>query len=868
MKKTSRWVALALVCWAPLASAAHFKLFVLTGQSNSLGTTAGGEADPSPGTDPADQHIQFCWHNLASATQSLGDSGGTFTTLRAQQGGYYAGSATHWGPEIAFGRTLYRAGVRNFGIVKASRGGGGNSYWYKSAPDHHMYTHVVNTASNAAAILTDQGHTYEFSGLLYLQGESDSTTEAAEAGNRLKMLVDNLRVDLPNAGAMFGVIGGIAAADTGNGARDAVRANQQAIAQTVDYVDYFSNLDLQSKLYDSLHFNKAAKLTVGERYTQAFFAANVVARHYGKLVFIGDSITQGGNGHPGYRYTVFSHLANRGVAINPATGYKFTGSLTGAYQNSALSTPGINGQVFENVHEGHWGWRAAWECARVALPAGRYNVNNLGAGTLLNWTGQSASFTTADAGTLTYAGTTYVPDTVSILVGINDLADGLAPTQVANDLGTLIDQLRAANPNVRIHLNKVLHTSQGEPRDTQVNTLNGLLPALVTAKNAAQTNSPVWLVDADAGFNPATQTYDGVHPNASGETYVGDRIAASLGLRVTPEPPGTQPPPHIEGGSGTFSSRFEGHEIWSGTSFLNNWKQTGTLTKTLSEASDLNIVNPGAGGAWIEGTDTAWDTGNHGVWTFEIRLKFNANPNGVILWLGTDTKRILVEMYASRTKDHNDGGAAFDTAHNNLDGQFHNFRVAHDAPNGKYHVWRDGVRLSPLQGASYDQTAAESRLVFGDYTSGTFGNNFDVTVDYIRFDFTGAYLPTGADADTDGLPDSWEYRYFGDVTTAVASNDADADGHSNAAEYTANTDPRDPASVFKASAIDRQGAAIQISVTSSAQRNYTLWRSLSLDSTTIWTPIAGPIAGLDGTLILTDSEPSSQTYYRISASLP
>jgi len=556
------------------------------------------------------------------------------------------------------------------------------------------------------------------------------------------------------------------------------------------------------------------------------------------------------------------------VAINPAAGYKFTGSVTGAYQNSALSTPGINGQTFENVHEGHWGWRAAWECARVPLPAGRYNVNNLGAGTLLNWTGQSTSFATANAGTLTYTGATYVPHTVSILVGINDLADGIAPAQVANELGTLIDQFRAANPNVRIHLNRVLHTTQGEPRDTQVNTLNSLLPALVAAKNAAQTNSPVWLVDADTGFNPATQTYDGIHPNSSGETYVGDRIAASLGLLVTPEPPGTLPPPHIEAGSASFSSRFEGDEIWNGTGFLNNWKQTGTLTRALSEASDLNIVNPGAGGAWIEGTDTAWNNGNHGVWTFEIRLKFNANPNGVILWLGTDTKRILVEMYASHTKDHSDGGVAFDVAHNNLDGQFHVFCVAHDAPNGRCHVWRDGVRLSPLQGAAYDQTAAESRLIFGDYTSGTFGNNFDVTVDYIRFDFTGAYLPAGADADTDGMPDSWEYCYFGDVTAAAASSDDDADGHSNAAEYAANTDPRDSASVFKASAIERQGGAVQISLVSSAQRKYTLWRSPALGPTAVWSAIAGPTVGRDGPLVLTDNESSGKNYYRLSVSLP
>jgi hypothetical protein len=193
--------------------------------------------------------------------------------------------------------------------------------------------------------------------------------------------------------------------------------------------------------------------------------------------------------------------------------------------------------------------------------------------------------------------------------------------------------------------------------------------------------------------------------------------------------------------------------------------------------------------------------------------------------------------------------------------------VAHDAPNGKYHVWRDGVRLSPLQGVAYDQSAAESRLIFGDYTSGTFGNNFDVTVDYIRFDFTGAYLPAGADADSDGMPDAWEYRWFGDVTSAVASSDADADGHSNVAEYISNTDPRDAASVFKVGAIERLGGEVQISVVSSAQRNYTLWRASALGPGAVWSAIAGPTVGLDGTLVLTDNESSSGSFYRISASL-
>ena len=107
------------------ARATHYRLFVLTGQSNSLGTTNAGEADPGPGSDPGDAHIPFFWSNIADATHPIGDSGGAFLTLRDQQGGYYTGSATHWGPEINFGRTLYRAGVRDFAIIKATAAAAG-----------------------------------------------------------------------------------------------------------------------------------------------------------------------------------------------------------------------------------------------------------------------------------------------------------------------------------------------------------------------------------------------------------------------------------------------------------------------------------------------------------------------------------------------------------------------------------------------------------------------------------------------------------------------------------------------------------------------------------------------------------------------
>lgn len=264
------WLLLSLLVGTlslPSASAAHLKLFVLTGQSNSLGTTDGDGGDPAPGSDPTDQEVRFFWHNLANATKSLGDSGGEFTTLREQQGGFYKGSATHWGPEIGLGRRLHRAGVRDFGIIKASRGGGGNSLWAKTAPNHHMYDHVVKTVTTATSSLTRAGHTFEIAGLLYLQGESDSAAEAAVADTRIKELADHLRRELPNAKSLHVVIAGIAAAGA---TRDVVRARHAALAAESGSFSFFPTTDLRQHLPDQLHFNKTAKLVVGERFADAW----------------------------------------------------------------------------------------------------------------------------------------------------------------------------------------------------------------------------------------------------------------------------------------------------------------------------------------------------------------------------------------------------------------------------------------------------------------------------------------------------------------------------------------------------------------------------------------------------------------------
>ena len=54
-----------------------------------------------------------------------------------------------------------------------------------------------------------------------------------------------------------------------------------------------------------------------------------------------------------------------------------------------------------------------------------------------------------------------------------------------------------------------------------------------------------------------------------------------------------------------------------------------------------------------------------------------------------------------------------------------------------------------------------------------------------------------ADRDHDGLPDFWEFLYFGDVTNAVAWGNPDGDGHDNLQEWLAGSDPTNAASVLR-----------------------------------------------------------------------
>jgi hypothetical protein len=133
----------------------------------------------------------------------------------------------------------------------------------------------------------------------------------------------------------------------------------------------------------------------------------------------------------------------------------------------------------------------------------------------------------ADCGGGTFPGlsalmVTHHPDLLMLQLGVNDVWNGLATDAILANYSTLVEQARAANPNIVIEVAQIQQIrptgADAEAVHTRAQQLIEAVPAWAQA--ASQAASPVFVADLWTNSD-STQTLDGVHPDDAGAQRMG-----------------------------------------------------------------------------------------------------------------------------------------------------------------------------------------------------------------------------------------------------------------------------------------------------------------------------------------------------------
>jgi hypothetical protein len=233
-------------------------------------------------------------------------------------------------------------------------------------------------------------------------------------------------------------------------------------------------------------------------------AAPAAAAPAYRLMLAGDSITQGSSGDYTWRYRLWRKLGTTAPGD-----VAFVGTRTDLYDN-------VNGRPGSGYYaDPSFGGRA-----HAALWGTTYNTQK-----------------TVVAGQVTSSGA----NTLVVLLGLNDIAWlGRTPAQVISDLDAYVAAARAANRGIDIVLGEALKpydpwtgTVRFEPQINELNRLIGLAPGRLNTAT-----SRVVVASTASGWNADGHTWDGTHPNPTGETLIAQRVSeglARIGLG-TPSP--------------------------------------------------------------------------------------------------------------------------------------------------------------------------------------------------------------------------------------------------------------------------------------------------------------------------------------------
>ncbi|HEY8241808.1 MAG TPA: hypothetical protein VIH35_10195, partial [Kiritimatiellia bacterium] len=127
------------------------------------------------------------------------------------------------------------------------------------------------------------------------------------------------------------------------------------------------------------------------------------------------------------------------------------------------------------------------------------------------------------------------------------------------------------------------------------------------------------------------------------------------------------------------------------------------------------------------------------------------------------------------------------------------------------------------------------------------------------------------DSNGDGIPDAWEHQWDIPAGTLWGTNDDDADGFNNYAEYVADTHPYGSNAYLVVNSMACTGNVSSLCFPTSSNRNYFVWYSDSLvaDSWHLATPLTDPIEGTGQTNQFNDAFPNATgRFYRLEVKVP
>jgi len=220
-----------------------------------------------------------------------------------------------------------------------------------------------------------------------------------------------------------------------------------------------------------------------------------------KIMIVGDSITQGSAGDFTWRYFLDRQLRTAGARFD------LVGTRDDLFDNieSVQGSQAYADRDFDRDHDAVWG------------------------GSLQEAQGHIREHVLAAQ-----------PNVLLVLLGTNDLTFFTDAPQSEQNLRVLIGNARAANDQLSFVLGRVLPKRGADAAFVAAaSNLNTRLSTVATELGSAR--SPIAIARTDEGYDTTLDSFDGVHPNASGEQRIAaafsDTLSAALHLgALVPRP--------------------------------------------------------------------------------------------------------------------------------------------------------------------------------------------------------------------------------------------------------------------------------------------------------------------------------------------